>query len=330
MHYRKTIYAILLYAGVFFLGSFIGYGLATAYYASQLETQISLLRPANANYEFINPLVGVDLTPQQNFPEMDQIKDEMEEYIKKEIAARVVARVSVYFRNVANAHRMALNENETFDPGSLLKVPIMMAYFKEAETDPSVLNKKIFYVSSATVRRLPNELTSTLVPNREYTAENLIKAMIVDSDNAAKDLLLDNLDPKYITEVYGDLDIPLVGPTSDHISAKIYASFFRRLYNATFLNREYSEKALKLLGESTFTNGIIKGLKTKIPVAHKYGERGVYDKHGALTGAELHDCGILYFPNKPELLCVMTEGKNISALEIVIQDITKIVSAYSE
>lgn len=330
MNRRKKICDILTYIGVLLLGSLFGYAFATARYASQLETQISLLRPANSSYQFINPLVGVDLTPEQSFPEMDNIKERVGTYIKSEIAVGQAARVSVYFRNVSNAHWMALNENETFDPGSLLKVPIMMAYFKEAEMDPSVLDKKIFYAPSATERHLPNELASTLVSNREYAAQDLIEAMIVDSDNAAKDLLLDNLDSKYIAEVYGDLGIPLVGPTSDRISAKIYASFFRRLYNATFLNREYSEKALKLLGESTFTDGIIKGLKTKIQVAHKYGERGVYDKSDALIGAELHDCGILYFPNKPELLCIMTEGKDPSHLETIIQTITKIVSAYMQ
>lgn len=330
MNRRKSIYAGLVYVGILLLGSLVGYGLATAHYASQLETQISLLRPANSDYQFINPLVGVDLTPQQSFPEMDNIKERVGAYIKNEMAAGRAGRVSVYFRNVSNAHWMALNENETFDPGSLLKVPIMMAYFKEAEMDPSVLDKKIFYAPSATERRLPNELASTLVPNREYTAHDLIKAMIVDSDNAAKNLLLDNLDSKYITEVYGDLGISLVGPKSDRISAKIYASFFRRLYNATFLNREYSEKALKLLGESTFTDGIIKGLKTKIQVAHKYGERGVYDKGGALIGAELHDCGILYFPGKPELLCIMTEGKDLSRLETIIQTITQTVSSHPQ
>lgn len=330
MNRRKKIYTTLVCVGTLLLGSLLGYAFANARYTSRLETQISLLRPANSNYQFINPLVGVDLTPQQSFPEMDRIKEQVGTYIKSEVAAGRAARASVYFRNVFNAHWMALNENETFDPGSLLKVPIMIAYFKEAETDPSVLDRKIFYAPSATERRLPNELVSTLVPNREYAAQDLIKAMIIESDNAAKDLLLDNLDSKYITEVYGDLGIPLVGPTSDRISAKIYASFFRRLYNATFLNREYSEKALKLLGESTFTNGIIKGLKTKIQVAHKYGERGVYDKNGALIGAELHDCGILYFPEKPELLCIMTEGKNLSHLETIIQTITKTVSAHPQ
>lgn len=38
-------------------------------------------------------------------------------------------------------------KDEKFDPGSLFKVPIMMAYYKEAEIDPRVLEKKYITIS---------------------------------------------------------------------------------------------------------------------------------------------------------------------------------------
>lgn len=40
---------------------------------------------------------------------------------------------------------------------------------------------------------------------------------------------------------------------------------------------------------------------------------------------ELHDCGIIYYPERPYLLCVMTEGNDLNELAGVIQNISKTV-----
>jgi hypothetical protein len=59
-------------------------------------------------------------------------------------------------------------------------------------------------------------------------------------------------------KVYTELGVPLPknndNPNEEFISVKDYASFFRILYNASYLNREYSETALKLLSETLYNN----------------------------------------------------------------------------
>ncbi|MDO8560151.1 MAG: serine hydrolase [bacterium] len=57
------------------------------------------------------------------------------------------------------------------------------------------------------------------------------------------------------------------------MSVKDYASFFRILYNASYLNREQSERALGLMTKTRFRDGIIAGVPAGRPVAHKFGER---------------------------------------------------------
>lgn len=316
---RKIIKPILL----ILLGFGAGYVVANQKFSVQYGG-VNIILASNTDYKFINPLVGVDFALNQNFPELTTFENKISQYIEGQRNANNVDKVSVYFRTLLNAHRFSINGNEKFNPGSLLKVPIMMAFYKEAEVDPSVLNKKVKYVNGSESKSLPNELPTKLKNNGAYSIGDLISYMIIDSDNGAKDLLLDNLDSRYLEEIYADLNI---SSTDDNVSADVYARFFRRLYGATFLDREYSEEALKLLSQTTFVNGLAAGVPANTKVAHKYGERGIYDAKNNLTGFELHDCGIIYYPAKPVLLCVMTQGKDINVLANVIKNIADIVSS---
>ena len=147
--------------------------------------------------------------------------------------------------------------------------------------------------------------------------------MIIDSDNGAMSLLIDNTDPRYITDLFAEMGITNPSDTSGSvdkygISAKMYSLFFRVLYSSTIVNRDNSEKALELLSKTTFKNGISAGVPGDLTVAHKFGE------HVSLPlGIEFHDCGIIYYPKNPYLLCVMTKGDNVDELIAVISDISK-------
>jgi hypothetical protein len=44
-----------------------------------------------------------------------------------------------------------------------------------------------------------------------------------------------------------------------------------------------------------------------------------------VAGGQLHDCGIVYYPHKPYLLCVMTRGKSSDDNSKMIAEISKLV-----
>ncbi len=46
--------------------------------------------------------------------------------------------------------------------------------------------------------------------------------------------------------------------------------------------------------------------------------------NGTVTNVEAHDCGIVYYPDSPYLLCVMTRGKDTGQLESIIGKISQI------
>ena len=85
-----------------------------------------------------------------------------------------------------------------------------------------------------------------------------------------------------------------------------------------------SEKALTLLSQTVYNNGLTTLLPQTIKIAHKFGEYGVYEEE-KLIGAQLHDCGIVYATQNPYFICVMTQGYKIKDLEKVIQGISSLV-----
>ena len=75
-------------------------------------------------------------------------------------------------------------------------------------------------------------------------------------------------------DVFRDLDISVPSDYAQQyfISAKNYSLFFRVLYNATYLSREMSEKALGLLSKTVFRDGLTAKLPSSVVVSHKFGE----------------------------------------------------------
>jgi beta-lactamase class A len=146
--------------------------------------------------------------------------------------------------------------------------------------------------------------------------------MIVYSDNNAFMLLSAHVSPAELQRTYEKLDLRAPGSAATpELSAETYASFFRVLYNASYLPKDLSEWALSVLAESDFRDGIVRGVPRGVAVAHKFGEH----RDDAAGKVQLHDCGIVYVPGHPYLLCVMTRGTSFEHLDDAIAAISRVV-----
>ena len=234
--------------------------------------------------------------------------------------------VSVYFRELNDGTWFGINEQEHFAPASLLKVPLMIAWLKQAESTPGLLSKKIRYrpADGDYNDMLTIKPSKSIAVNRDYSAEDLIRMMIIYSDNNANTLLFKNIDGQILLRTYRDLGVepPLNGKDADFMTVKEYASVFKILFNTSYLNRDMSAKALQYLSEAEFKAGLVSGVPHDIRVAHKFGERVLGERDEI---KELHDCGIVYYPKNPYLLCVMTRGTDFSTLDDIIADVSRTV-----
>ncbi len=226
-----------------------------------------------------------------------------------------------------SGHRFGIQEQERFSSETLLKLPLMIAYLKWAESNPLLLRRKTAFPGNSDRHGSPAAV-KTLEVGKSYTVDELIYRMIAYDDNNAYTLLAADLPPGYLDQIFRDIYVNYnPGKSDDAVPFSAYASFYRVLYNASYLSKEMSEKALAFLSKSVFRDGMISGVPPNIDHATKFGERtiliGTDDDKKAIQ--QLHEFGIIYHPNRPYLMGVMVRGDDHGKLMKVIRDIAALV-----
>lgn len=305
-------------AGMLVLGGGIGIYLQSSS-SSSSSSELRL-----GQQEFTNPLLECEVAAEAISASKDDFTLALTSFVDILKQKPDISEVSVYFRDLNNGPIVGVNQDIQFSPASLLKLPIMMTYFSSAESNPELLDQKIEFKKHSQL--LPD--TQVIPPEQQihlsqtYTIGQLIEYMIKYSDNEAMALLYDHLPVTEQVDLYTrvGVDSSIISDPTRSLSVKQYSIFFRILFNASYLSIKDSERALKILSESTFTDGLRAGVPTAIPVAHKFGERQFSDNL-----QQFHDCGIVYYPKHPYLLCIMTRGYATPVLEQAIADVSKFV-----
>lgn len=237
-----------------------------------------------------------------------------------------VTSAAVYFRDLVHGPVFGINELTAFAPASLLKLPTAMVFMNAAEQQEGVLGAQVRYEGEAAVgeQRIPPRESAK--EGETYAISDLLHMMLSFSDNAsyqALDGFLRQEPQRQALRKETFQELGLLDPesrTETTLSVRGYASLYTLLFNASYLNPADSEQVLSWLSESGYREGLVAGVPASVTVAHKFGERIRDD-----DTKELHDCGIVYFPGNPYLLCVMTRGSDWDALTRLIADISKTV-----
>lgn len=315
----------ILVVGFFIAGAFIG-GL-TLFLALNIEfPTLQKIHIQNSKGQYTNPLLATNLQSETQFGQHRVLRLKLNGFLKSAQSRRFITDASIYFRDIEPGLWVNINGDGKFSPGKLLKIPIMIVYFKLAAADPSILDQQLTYYNGFAGRSSVSEnlfsVKEKLENGKPYTVNELIRSMIVFSDDAAANLLFDNLDKNSLNEVFSDLGIDFKEDkeTTDFISLKTYELFFRVLYNATYLSREYSEQALKLFVESDNSIGLGASLPKDIPIANRYGGRHIKNS-GDSTKLEIYDCGIVYYPSHPYILCAIVQGDNLENMKRFLYDL---------
>lgn len=320
---RKKLLPVLIFA----LGAIVGITAREAILkASKKQDTSGYIEQHEGQNHYINPLLACDVAEDViSNPDLIPFKGKMEQYLNSRIDAQKAIKVGVYYRELNDGYWFSIGESEKFIPASMRKVPLMIALLKQAESDPALLERLVTFDLSNdyTVNQIIKP-SQTLEFGKKYSIKELIYRMIVYSDNNAFTYLTKIVDPVQFDKVYSNLRInnPRVTKDDEYLSVQTYESFFRILYNASYITREASQWALDVLSKSEFRAGIVAGVPPEVKVAHKFGEKSESE-----DAVQLHDCGIVYYPRHPYLLCVMSKGPNFELLDEVIANISQLTFA---
>jgi beta-lactamase class A len=269
-------------------------------------------------YSLSKPLLLADLPDEDR--DMAPIKSSINAIIEDNKSRGNVSSASVFLLRMNHDNWINVNASERFAPGSMLKISVLITYFKMLEKNPGLFDQKLYLDPRMNTNRIQH-VDEMHLPPGQYKIGDLIQAMIVNSDNYATMLLNQHLDQALFINLYSDLGLrrPDMGETFYPMTAREFSRFLRVLHNATYLSPDNSESALELLTKANYDNGIVAGLPANTKVAHKFGESG----DGKLF--ELHEAAIVYNNDDPYLLVVMTKGKDISSLPGILKEISTTV-----
>jgi beta-lactamase class A len=191
-------------------------------------------------FKHIRPLLFAE--KQCESPSLDNIKQSISDLVDSAKASGKLVSASVYLRVYSKGDWTSYNIDERYHPASLSKVPILITYMHMAEKTPGLLDKKIFFAKRDT--SLPSQYYNslTLSPGHNYSVKELLRYMIAYSDNDATTLLWKQMNFDDYNTTFTDLNLPKPSYKFEELqlSAKEYATFFRALYNGSYLSNEAS------------------------------------------------------------------------------------------
>ena len=316
------------FIGAAFVVGFFAHGLTSpsAEGVGSDNSNVDVRQAGSHGESLTNPLLECAELPESiSIAERKGLENDIRNIITEYQSAGKIVEASVYFRDLNNGPWFGIEQEKDFYPGSLLKVPLAMSFYWHAEDDPDSLKKTFVYEKGAQDfdANQPFRHPTPLEDGKEYSVQELIEIMLRESSNEAALALAQLAGVDRVMSVYRDFGItpPQTGADTQ-LDVHTFASFFRILYNATYLDRTYSEEMLSVLARSTFREGIPSGVPSNIIVAHKFGTREIGGK--AVT-RQLHDCGIIYAGENPYVLCIMTQGSDYAQLTDFIKEISSLV-----
>ena len=220
-----------------------------------------------------------------------------------------------YFEDLTTGAWLGINEKEEFMPLSLLKVPTMIATLKEVEDGNLSLDQYVVLDE----QDIDNRSGSLWMkgPGYALTVKDLLMRLIQDSDNTAELTLVNHvISDGVLLESTSAIGFSQSGNVT-MVTPKEYANMLRGLYFSNYLRRPFSELALTIMLETDFNSQIPAGIPSTVKVAHKV---GFYTWEGYY-----HDCGIIYAPDKPYILCIMSKGSTAEEADRVMSQLSKLV-----
>lgn len=316
----KPIPAIYLIACVLLFSTVITYQIlhpvkVVEKVESKNTSDVRVLR--NTNFKYIRPFIMADNAMED--PSYAGLRSSINQFINEQHATGNLSTASVYVRDFEQGKWFAINPEEKFSPGSMMKIMTLISYLKDSERNPNLLNTKIQFKAHFSEAPVQTIVTNELVSGRYYSIRELLETMIIDSNNDATVLLNSELNYGTYFDILKliNLSVPDKNQADYPLTTVEMSRLLRLIFNSSVMSAANSEYAMSILARSKFRDGIAKPLPDGTNIVHKFGERY------AGVEQQLHETGIIYCNNKPYLLTVMTKGTDQKQLKNILASVSK-------
>lgn len=229
---------------------------------------------------------------------------------------------STYIEYLPTGVSIRIGDNEQLVGASLMKVPVVMDLYKASEQQKINLDQEVL-VEKTDLSSAFGELYKAS-DGTKIKLKDAAMLTLTQSDNTALNIVLKHTQEKTNLEdrSLNFLDVEQTQSEDGnrlYISARSYSSFFKCLYLSCYLNYYNSNYLLELMTKTPFNDLLVAGVNdSSIPISHKI---------GTFNQEVTSDCGIVYVPKRPYLICTMFKSDKESAKKY-IQDISRMTYNY--
>lgn len=219
-------------------------------------------------------------------------------------------RYGIYFQDLNSKQGFNINGAEKFTAASLMKLPVMLALYRQAEAKEINLDL-VYHLQAGDKRGGAGSLGGRPV-GFEISYRKMAELMGQQSDNTAYNILSRILGKTRIQTTIDLLGMKNTSYEEGMTTPEDMAIFFDILYKSDLISEKSREEILSFLTNTIWEDRIPVGVPKEIRVSHKIGtEVGV-----------INDAGIIFAP-KPYILVIMSEEANEIEAKKALPEISK-------
>ncbi|MBU4376415.1 MAG: class A beta-lactamase-related serine hydrolase [Candidatus Omnitrophica bacterium] len=235
---------------------------------------------------------------------------DLQQRIKSEID-HFKGETGIVIKDLETGWGLSCEKDKLFPSASLAKIPLMAACFLAADQGRIKLDRNVALKS--TDKLTGSGVLKDMPAGTTFSVERLIGLMIYDSDNTATNILTNMVGIDYLNnsfEAFGLKNTELSRKIADYKSrdaglenyttAEDMALILENIYRRVLVNKDISEKCIKLLKLQRINDRLSKYLPVETLLAHKTGlERGI-----------CHDVGLVFTHKGDFIIVVLTKHAN--------------------
>lgn len=217
---------------------------------------------------------------------------------------------ALYVVRLDNGSSYGVNEFEIMQAASLVKLPVMAAFYKEAEEGNIDLGTE--YSLKEEDKTGGSGSLEREDAGYSLTYKELIRLMGKESDNTAFSASLRILGEETIDSMIAEIGMTNTSIEKNTTTPYDVGLFFEGLWNTEFLSETSRDELLEFMTDTAYEKWVAAGTPSDIRVAHKY-------------GAELHtlnDAGIV-FAERPFVIVIMSDGVIVGEANETFPELTR-------